>query len=149
VTAELCPVCKGRCCRDELYYSLVHMGAGTHAHDCEACEDGTVPVPRSDLAAERLAALLDAERENTALRAEMERLRAEVSYLRACVPPTRPTDYGHEVWTAALRAEVAAERAAVVAYMRGLADDYGVCLDLSLAEQADIIERGEHRKEDK
>jgi hypothetical protein len=49
----------------------------------------------AELAAERLAALLDAERENTALR-------AEVSYLRACVPPTRPTDYGHEVWTAAL-----------------------------------------------
>jgi hypothetical protein len=39
------------------------------------------------------------------------------------------------------------ERAATVAYLRGLADDYGVCLDLSLAEQADIIERGEHRRE--
>jgi hypothetical protein len=39
------------------------------------------------------------------------------------------------------------ERPAVVAYLRGLADDYGVCLDLSLPEQADIIERGEHRKE--
>ena len=39
------------------------------------------------------------------------------------------------------------ERAASVAYLRGLADDYGVCLDLSLAEQADIIERGEHRRE--
>lgn len=59
----------------------------------------------AELAAERMAAL----------RAEVERLRGEVSYLRACVPPTRPTDYGHEVWTAALRAEVAAERAAVVA----------------------------------
>ena len=42
---------------------------------------------------------------------------------------------------------VAEERAAVVAYLRGLADDYGVCLDLSLAEQADIIERGMHRRE--
>jgi predicted nuclease with TOPRIM domain len=31
----------------------------------------------AELAAERLAALLDAERENTALRAEVERLRAE------------------------------------------------------------------------
>ena len=41
------------------------------------------------------------------------------------------------------------ERAAVVAYLRGLADDYGVCIDLSLAEQADIIERGEHRREEK
>jgi len=40
------------------------------------------------------------------------------------------------------------ERQAVVAYLRGLADDYGVCLDLSLVEQADIIERGEHRREE-
>ena len=39
------------------------------------------------------------------------------------------------------------EREAVVAYLRGLADDYGVCIDLSLAEQADIIERGEYRRE--
>lgn len=68
------------------------------------------------LAAERLAALLDAERENTALRAEVAHLRGE--------------------------------RAAVVAYLRGLADDYGVCIDLSLAEQADRIERGEHRREE-
>ena len=89
-----------------------------------------------------------AEGERRATAAEMERLRAEVSYLRACVPPTRPTDYGHEVWTAALRAEVAAERAAVVTYLRGLADDYGVCIDLSLAEQADKIESGEHRREE-
>jgi cytosine/adenosine deaminase-related metal-dependent hydrolase len=41
------------------------------------------------------------------------------------------------------------ERAAVVAYLRGLADDYGVCIDLSLAEQADKIERGEHRRGEK
>jgi hypothetical protein len=47
-----------------------------------------------------------------------------------------------------LRGEVERERAAVVAYLRGLADDYGVCIDLSLAEQADIIERGEHRREE-
>ena len=40
------------------------------------------------------------------------------------------------------------EREAVVAYLRGLADDYGVCIDLSLAEQADIIERGEHRRKE-
>lgn len=41
----------------------------------------------------------------------------------------------------------AQERAAVVAYLRGIADDYGVCIDLSLAEQADKIERGEHRRD--
>ena len=40
------------------------------------------------------------------------------------------------------------ERAAVVAYLRGLADDYGVCIDLSLAEQADKIESGDHRREE-
>ncbi len=45
-----------------------------------------------------------------------------------------------------IAAALDAERAAVVAYLRGLADDYGVCIDLSLAEQADIIERGEHRR---
>ena len=95
----------------------------------------------AELAAERLTALLDAERENIALR-------AEVSYLRACVPPTRPTDYGHEVWTAALRAEVAAERAAVVAFLRasvspGFADD----LYDGVRWRADEIENGEHRRE--
>jgi len=75
------------------------------------------------------------------LEASIRELIAEVSYLRACVPPTRPTDYGHEVWTAALRAEVAAERAAVVAWLRreiakcGCDDDTAAC-----------IERGEHRR---
>ena len=146
----------------------------------------------AELAAERLTALLDAEREIERLRAqrvlsnedfarsfdmglaagerreraavvawlhrpgpldergpeEVERLRAEVSYLRACVPPTRPTDYGHEVWTAALRAEVAAERAAVVAFLRasvspGFADD----LYDGVRWRADEIENGEHRRE--
>ena len=103
----------------------------------------------AELGAERLAALLDAERENTALRAEVERLRGEVSYLRACVPPTRPTDYGHEVWTAALRAEVAAERAAVVAWLREVSEprfprneqEQGIVFRL-----AHKIERGEHRR---
>lgn len=78
--------------------------------------------------------------EAAALVAEVERLRAEVSYLRACVPPTRPTDYGHEAWTEALRAAVAEERAAVVAYLevRG-----GIAGDL-----AGDIERGEHRREE-
>lgn len=93
-----------------------------------------------------------------ALLAEVERLRAEVSYLRACVPPTRPTDYGHEAWTEALRAAVAEERAAVVAWLRArdggneervaveayLAASGGICLDF-----ANDIERGEHREEEK
>jgi len=96
----------------------------------------------AELAAERMAAL----------RAEVERLRGEVSYLRACVPPTRPTDYGHEVWTAALRAEVAAERAAVVAWLRetsrNLESDFDVHSGAILRGYADRIERGEHRREE-
>lgn len=70
------------------------------------------------------------------LEAEVERLRAEVAHLRACVPPTHPADYGHEAWAAA----IAKERAAVVKY---LAARGGICLDL-----ADDIERGEHRREE-
>jgi len=92
----------------------------------------TPPLP--DLAAERLAALLDAERENTALRAEVARLRVINADLRRMVDGLETA--AHE------------ERAAVVSYLRGLADDYGVCLDLSLDEQADIIERGEHRRKE-
>jgi len=95
----------------------------------------------AELAAERLAALLDAERENTALRAEVERLRGEVSYLRACVPPTRPTDYGHEVWTAALRAEAKAERTDVVAWLRATEPTR---MWAALLDAADAVERGEH-----
>jgi hypothetical protein len=90
--------------------------------------------PLLDLAAERLAALLDAERENTALRAEVARLRVINADLRRMVDGLETA--AHE------------ERAAVVSYLRGLADDYGVCLDLSLDEQADIIERGEHRRKE-
>lgn len=126
MTAEPCPVCKGRCCRDELYYSLVHMGAGTHAHDCEACEDGTVPVPRSDLAAERLAALLDAERENTALRTKVADYRRMIDGLETAA---------HE------------ERAAVVAHLRRRAlVQPNVRSGLLLGAVADAIERAEHRK---
>lgn len=80
-----------------------------------------------------------------ALLSERDRLRAEVSYLRACVPPTRPTDYGHEVWTETVRAFAAAERAAVVAFLR-----VGARLDprSSLCGYADAIEHGEHRASD-
>jgi hypothetical protein len=83
------------------------------------------------------------------LREEVSGLRAEVSYLRACVPPTRPTDYGHEVWTAALRAAVAAERAAVVAWLRNEWEQ-GVGMFAEAARRSiDCIERGEHRREEK
>lgn len=84
-----------------------------------------------ELSEARLAALIIAERENTALRQQVEEL----------------TVLGVSLHKAAA-AGVKAEREAVVAYLRGLADDYGVCIDLSLAEQADIIERGDHRREE-
>ena len=121
----------------------------------------------AEIAAERLTALLDAERENTVLR-------REVSYLRACVPPTRPTDYGHEVWTAALveakkegARSAVAERVAVTpepAPARPLTNDdlaraYDMGRDMERADTvawlreapalrhyADCIERGEHRR---
>ena len=70
---------------------------------------------------------------------EVKRLRGEVSYLRACVPPTRPTDYGHEVWTAALRAEVAAERAAVLAWLEKAG---------WMPSLVEVFRRGEHRREE-
>jgi hypothetical protein len=82
----------------------------------------------------------------TRLRAEALGQRAEASYLRACVPPTHPTDYGHEVWTAALRAEVAAERAAVVAWLRACEDESCVFADDIASVFAAEIERGEHRR---
>lgn len=76
-----------------------------------------------------------------ALIAEVERLRAEVAYLRASVPPTQPADYGHEAWTEAVRAAVAEERAAVVAWLRSLT------LKWSPTIIAYAVERGEHRCE--
>jgi hypothetical protein len=81
------------------------------------------------------------------------RERAEASYLRACVPPVHPADYGHEVWSATLRAEVAAERAAVVAWLREQRE-YGTdaLLGQGFANVCHIlsneIERGEHRSEE-
>lgn len=64
-------------------------------------------------------------------------LQKENAYLKACVPPTKPSDYGHEAWTEALREAVAQERAAVVAYLRD-GDGYAP------SDYADWIERGDH-----
>ena len=99
-------------------------------------------MTEAELAEARLDALLDAEREIAALR-------REVSYLRACVPPTRPTDYGHEVWTETVRAEVKTERAAVVAWLRGF-DTESASSDIRwcIRGLANCIERGEHRREE-
>ena len=75
-----------------------------------------------------------------ALLNEVEQLRTEASYLRACVPPTRPTDYGHEAWAETVRDAVDAERAAVVAWLRRG--------DECCVANADRIERGEHHSEE-
>jgi hypothetical protein len=82
-----------------------------------------------------------------ALVAEVERLRDEAELLRTGRDVTRSYTERVEAEGLALRGEVERVRAAVATYLRGLADDYGVCIDLSLAEQADIIERGEYRRE--
>jgi hypothetical protein len=88
----------------------------------------------------------------TRLRAEALGQRAEASYLRACVPPSHPADYGHEAWSAALAAaraenenaeDARRERAAVVKYLRSLMAGYP-----GREHPADRIERGEHRREE-
>ena len=82
----LCPTCRGDCCSDESGSLVVAHGAAFSLHCCLDCPDGYALAP--DLAAARLAALLEAECENTALRAEVARLREEraavVAFLRAC-----------------------------------------------------------------
>ncbi len=44
MTPEPCPECKGRCCRDDLGYRVIHMGAEFYTHDCDDCWDGTYGV---------------------------------------------------------------------------------------------------------
>lgn len=68
MTAEPCPNCKGRCCRDEFGYRVVHMGAEHYQHDCDACEDGTKYVPPRTAEDER-ADVVAWLRENPAQRA--------------------------------------------------------------------------------
>ena len=82
----------------------------------------------------------------TRLRAEALGQRAEASFLRACVPPVHPTDYGHEAWAKAVRAAVAEERAAVVAWLR---EHWSEVLEQTPQQTAKLIERGEHRREEK
>jgi hypothetical protein len=82
--------------------------------------------------------------------AEVERLRDTVAFLRACVPPTHPSDYGHEAWAETVRIAVAAERAAVVAWLRGLAMDSCEWSERAVVYDscAFAIENGEHRREE-
>ena len=39
----VCGLCKGKCCRDEMNYRVVHMGSEFYEHECTDCEDGTLP----------------------------------------------------------------------------------------------------------
>jgi len=88
---EPCPNCEGFCCRADSGMIVEHRSSRYARHVCPDCDAGLVwtahtePAPRPDLAAERLVALLDAERENTALRSEVARLRGEAERERADV----------------------------------------------------------------
>lgn len=86
------------------------------------------------------------------LAAENERLAREAAYLKACSPPTKPSDYGHEAWAETVRAAVAQERAAIVAWLRGEAESLtgtttatAFRVSVGLSDAADAIERGAHR----
>jgi hypothetical protein len=95
-----------------------------------------------------------------AAHAEVEHLRATVAALRASVPPTHPSDYGHEAWSASLveakkegARSAVAKRAAVVAYLRSVAFLVEFQQTQTLGRlmsdiAADAIERGEHRREE-
>ncbi len=108
-------------------------------------EDLHVLRERGDLAAALTATTAELHR----LIKEIERLRV-VAYLRACVPPARPSDYGHEAWAETVRAAVGVERAAVVAYLGFVAEEIvRDCCSGRVSDAADAIERGEHRKEEK
>ena len=48
-TANACPTCKGKCCRDIDYGNRVyHMGAECYEHWCDDCRDGQVPAAQPD-----------------------------------------------------------------------------------------------------
>jgi len=100
---------------------------------------------------ETIPLLVAARADMDALVAEVEHLRAAIAALQASVPPTHPSDYGHEVWAAAGHEAVAEERAAVVAHLRERAI-HGVGITISIEDActilADKIERGEHRREE-
>jgi hypothetical protein len=89
-TTPLCTTCRGDCCSNESGSRVVAHGAALSLHRCPDCPDGyALPI---DLAAARLAALWDAERENTALR-------LEVAWLRSDILPTEPcATCGHPKW---------------------------------------------------
>lgn len=96
----LCPNCHGDCCVNKRG-SVVDHGSVLALHSCPDCLDGFALA--IDLAAERLAALLEAECENTALRAEVAYLHKEraavVAWLRGKFPewPAGTNGFADEV----------------------------------------------------
>lgn len=92
----------------------------------------------AELAAERLAALLDAERENARLRELLDAKSHEAGlYARRMEQAQRSRDEA--------RAE---ERAAVVAWLLAGTADCAACMDEAVVRLAREIERGEHRREE-
>lgn len=113
----------------------------------------------SEEAARSVIAVVDEVHE---LRAENTRLRSLVSGLQASVPPSHPSDYGHEIWAEAIREAEArgrdAERDRIVADLRaalreadGLAWATGspttYPIIRTLEVYAERYARGEHREE--
>ena len=104
---------------------------------------------------EDAALIAHARADLPALVAEVEHLRATVSFLRACVPPRRPSDYGHEIWAEEVQAAeargVEEERARIVADLRSAAPTADRVLllvpkpiALTLEACAERYERGDH-----
>ena len=89
--------------------------------------------------------LLHAREDMDALVAEVERLRVEVTFFRASVPPSHPSDYGHEAWAKSVAEGVAEGERRIVAYLRR--ETYPCCGQCN-NQLADYIERGDHLLED-
>ena len=101
-----------------------------------------VPVLAPDLAEARLAALLDAERENTALLAEIERLRAQ---------RVLDNEEAAQIYDFARDKAKAREHAFVVTFLRKQAEQWekdGAGW-AAMNHAAAMIERGLHRNEEK
>ena len=141
MTPEPCPTCKGWCCanhNEKFGPSIHYQHNGTKLHFCPDCEEGLAwtaytepaPVPpneeHEELSEARLAALLDAERENTALRQQVAELTALGVSLHKAAAAGRDN-----------------ERTAVVAWLRVA---WGAVNLVSTEIVSAEIERGEHRR---
>ena len=111
-------------------------------------------MTEAELTAERLAALLDAERENTALRAEVDRLRVlgPDTEARVVIEARAIASDMLKPVVDSWRAECDKERADTIAYLHMEAErirrgEYNPAnRENALLDMADAIERGEHRR---